>query len=212
MNKPDFSDLMDYCIYFTSAQDEVLQALERETHLKTIAPQMIAGPLVGNFLRILVKMCQAKNVLEIGTFTGYSTIHLALSLPDNGKVHTIEINQELSYISEKYFRKAKLLDRIIPYKGDALEIIPALEVEFDLIFVDAGKHNYTDYYNLCKNKLSSNGIMIFDNVLWGGKVINRENEPDARQMQLFNQMAREDPGTISCMLPIRDGLLLIQRM
>ncbi len=203
--------LTDYCTAHTTDQDEVLYELERETNLKTLAPQMISGHLQGTLLTFISKMIQPKAILEIGTFTGYATICLAKGLAEGGIVHTIEANEELEYIIRKYVGKAKLEDQVQLHIGDAKKIIPALEVEFDMVLIDAGKKDYAFYYDLVFDKVKKGGLILADNILWSGKVVQKEHDNDTRIIHDFNKKVHQDPRVENVVLPIRDGLILVRK-
>ena len=204
--------LTDYCTAHTTAQDEVLYELERETNLKTLAPQMVSGHLQGTFLSFISKMVQPKAVLEIGTFTGYASICLAQGLADGGVVHTIEANEELAYIIRKYVAKAKLEDQIQLHIGDAKKIIPELDIEFDMVLIDAGKKDYAFYYDLVFDKVKKGGLILADNILWSGKVVQKEHDNDTRVIDSFNKKIHQDPRVENVILPIRDGLILVRKL
>ncbi|MCB0569848.1 MAG: O-methyltransferase [Phaeodactylibacter sp.] len=211
----DLATLLNaYCEAHTSPQPPTLYELERETHLKTLAPQMLSGHLQGQFLSLLSKLHRPKLILEIGTFTGYSAICLAQGLQEGGRLHTIEANAELEYLIRKYVAKAGLEQRITLHIGDALEIIPSLEGPFDMVFIDAGKQDYIRYYDMVAGNLNPGGLIIADNVLWDGKVVNegRDQDPDARSLHEFNEMVQRDPSVENIMLPVRDGLLVVRKL
>ena len=205
--------IFQYCEQYSEAPEQVLYELERETHLKTLAPQMLSGPLQGQLLRMLSQLQQPQNVLEIGTFTGYATICLAQGLAPDGILHTIEVNPELEYLIRKYLNKAGLEEQVQLHIGDALEVVPTLPGPFDLVFIDAGKQYYRDYYGMVIDKVASGGLIIADNVLWSGKVATdkRETDEDTKQLHAFNLMLKNDEQVESLLLPIRDGLLLARK-
>jgi caffeoyl-CoA O-methyltransferase len=206
-----FRKLSAYCESHSEPPDPILYELERETHLKTLAPQMASGPLQGQLLQLLSSLLYPQSILEVGTFTGYATICLARGLAPGGKLITIEANPELAWFGEKYFAKAGLADRIDARIGDALDIIPTLRQSFDLIFLDAGKRDYARYYDLVIDQLNPGGLLIADNVLWSGKVIREPEDKDAQILDEFNQKVNQDPRVSVLMLPIRDGLLIAQK-
>lgn len=208
----DHDLLAKYCVENSTAIDEVLSALERETHLKTLAPQMISGPLQGKFLEFLASSMRAEKILEVGTFTGYSTINLARGLAEGGQVHTFEINPELQYISQKYFELAKLKDKITQHIGDANVLIPDLAIEFDMAFLDGAKMDYPSLYPAIKSKLRSGGMLLVDNVLWGGKVALGASDHQTKMMQAFNLMVKNDKEVEMVILPFRDGLMLVRKL
>ena len=204
-------NIIAYCEAHTTPQSNVLHELERETNLKTLAPQMLSGHLQGQFLSFISQMIQAKSILEIGTFTGYSAIALAKGLTAEGTLHTIEANEELAHISEKYIRKAGLEKKIHRYIGDAKKLIPAMNLQFDLVFIDAGKNDYALYYDLVFDKLKPGGYILADNVLWSGKVIQEKKDKDTRTIDDFNKKIQQDERVENILLPIRDGLILVRK-
>ncbi len=189
----------------------LLRELERETHLKTLAPQMLSGPLQGRLLSLLSKLLQPKCILEIGTFTGYSALCLAEGLPEDGELHTIEANDELEYLIRKYFSRSEQRKQLHLHIGHAREIIPKLAGNFDLVFLDAGKRDYTKYYDLLIERIKPGGIILADNVLWSGKLIFEREDPDARLLHQFNEKLRQDDRVETVLLPIRDGLLVARK-
>ena len=203
-----------YCEAHTSPQPPLLHQLERETHLKTLAPQMLSGHLQGQLLGMLSKLLCPKAILEIGTFTGYASICLAQGLAEGGALHTIEANPELEHFIRKYIGLAGLEDKIHLHIGDAREVIPSLEGPFDMVFIDAGKQDYSLYYDLVIGKVRSGGLIIADNVLWSGKVVTdeRESDPDTRSIHRFNEKVQEDKRVENVLLPVRDGLLFARKI
>ena len=211
--KRDFDLLDRYCEKHTNLPLSILADLERETGLKTLAPQMLSGSVQAAFLHFLVRISGAKKVLEVGSFTGYATLAIASALEDNGRVYTIEVNDEITYLLEKYAQEAGLVHKIVLKTGNALEIIPSLEIQFDLIFIDAGKKDYPKYYELLMPKLNSGGIILADNVLWSGKVVQDSVvDPNTEIIKAFNEMVFKDPRLRSMILPIRDGLMIGQKI
>ena len=162
-----------YCTEHTSAANKVLEELNHETHTSVLNPRMISGHLQGQFLSLLSQLKQPRCILEIGTYTGYSAICLAKGLPIDGVLHTIEVNEELEEMNRHYFKKAKLEHQIVQHIGDALEMLPNLDLKIDLAFIDADKKNYPLYYDLLIEKMNPEGLIIADNVLWSGKVIEK---------------------------------------
>lgn len=208
----DFVQLINaYCENHTTPQSQVLYDLERETHLKTLAPQMLSGHLQGAFLSLLSQLMRPQTILEIGTFTGYAAICLAQGLAEGGKLHTIEANAELEHIIRKYVQRAELQDKIQLYIGKAEEIIPTLALNFDLVFIDAGKQQYVDFYQLVIDKVNPGGLILADNVLWSGKVVRKENDADTQMIRAFNDMVQADGRVENIMLPIRDGLMIARK-
>lgn len=203
--------LHEYCEAHSSPPDQVLYELERETGLKTLAPQMISGRLQGQLLTMISRLKSPNRILEVGSFTGYATICLARGLSTTGEMHTIEVNPELAYIIRKYLAKAGLEDRVQLHIGDALELIPQLTGEFDLIFLDAGKQQYEAYYKLLIDRMPPGGLLLADNILWSGKVLQDEHDKDTRTLHRFNELIRDDERVDKIMLPLRDGLYIIQK-
>jgi len=201
-----------YCEGHSSAQDEVLHQLERETHLKTLAPQMLSGQLQGQLLTALTRIKAVKRALEIGTFTGYSGICIAHGLAEGGTLTTLEANPEYGHIARKYFTMAGLDDRIKPILGDALDLIPKLEGPFDLVFLDANKREYSTYYEAVFDKVAIGGLILADNVLWDRKVLDPACDPDAEAVHAFNEMVRHDQRVEVLMLPLRDGISVITKI
>jgi len=191
-------------------EPKVLQELTRETHLKVIQPRMITGHFQGRVLSMLSKIIHPKYILEIGTYTGYSAICLAEGLANKGELHTIDVNEELVNIQRKYFDKSTQGNQIIQHTGDALDIIPNLDISFDLIFIDAEKKMYDAYFEAVIQKTKPGGIILSDNVLWSGKVVEPLDRKDRATKVLleYNQKLKEDPRIETVLLPIRDGLTL----
>lgn len=189
-------------------EPKLLQELTRETHLKVVQPRMITGHFQGRVLSMLSKILQPKNILEIGSYTGYSAICLAEGLHKGGQLHTIDINEELTNIQRRYFDKSGFGEQIIQHTGDALEIIPELDVYFDLVFIDAEKVSYDAYFEAVLKKTKPGSIILSDNVLWSGKVVEPLNPKDKATKVLleYNQKLKEDPRVETVLFPIRDGL------
>lgn len=200
--------IFDYCAAHTSPVSEVLSKLERETHLKTLAPQMASGAFQGKLLELLVRMSRPKSVLEIGTFTGYSSICIGYALDEDATLHTIEANRELQIIIQKHIKEAGLQNKIKTYVGDALSIIPTMQEKFDMVFIDAGKRDYSEYFDLIIDKVNANGIILADNVLWSGKVVDKNKDNDTQIIDDFNKKVLKDPRVENITLPIRDGLTI----
>jgi len=186
------------------------QSLRDET-LKLGPPSaMMSGDSVGNFLKLIIKINNCKRILEIGTFTGYSALMMAAALPSNGKLITCDVNKETSEIAKKYWAKSPHGSKIELHIGPAIETINNLEGEFDLIFIDADKNNYSNYFEICKNRLSKNGLIIADNVLWSGKVLKPEDD-QAKSIDSFNKLVNGDYEFWNTIVPIRDGLMIIKK-
>ncbi|HKI90388.1 MAG TPA: O-methyltransferase [Draconibacterium sp.] len=206
-------EIENYILQHIEPEDEVLSELNRETHLKVMGARMISGHLQGQVLTILSKMIQPENILEIGTFTGYSAICLAKGLAENGKLITIEIDDELEKFARRYFVKAGVQHKIIQRIGLALEIIPTLQETFDLVFIDADKCEYVAYYQEVFDRVRSGGYIIADNTLWSGKVLNEPTSDDFQTKGIlkFNSLIRNDKRVEKVMLPLRDGMTLIRK-
>jgi predicted O-methyltransferase YrrM len=207
------SKLDDYVCLHTSDEPKLLYELNRETHLKVLQPRMLSGHFQGRLLSMISKLISPENVLEIGTYTAYSTLCLLEGLKENGKITTIDINEELEDIVRKYIDKANAVEKIDYRIGDALEIIPSLNETFDLVFIDADKSNYINYYNLVFDKVKSGGFILTDNVLWSGKVIQelKSDDLDTKIILEFNEMVKNDDRVETILLPIRDGLMLTRK-
>jgi caffeoyl-CoA O-methyltransferase len=204
--------LEQYLLDHTTPEDPVLEELFRQTHLRFVNPNMATGHLQGKFLEFISHMIRPENILEIGTFTGYSAICLAKGLKPAGKLITIEINDELNSFSHSYFCQAGVESKITQITGNALDVIPGLDVMFDLVFIDGDKREYTEYFLLIIDKVRSGGFIIADNVLWGGKVLENEiADQQARGVIDFNEMILKEKGIEIVMLPIRDGLMMIRK-
>lgn len=202
-----------YILEHIDKEDHVLWELNRETNLKCINARMMSGHLQGQVLTMLSKMLQPENILEVGTFTGYSAICLARGLKANGKLITIEADDELEAIAGKYFRMAGLNEKIIRVTGQALEILPRLNETFDLVFLDADKREYIDYYKLIFDKVRNGGIIIADNTLWSGKVVHPTAAGDEQTngIKMFNEFVRKDERVEKVILPLRDGMTVIRK-
>ncbi len=205
--------LQKYILNHTENESKILKELNRQTHLKTLNPRMLSGHLQGKILQMLSKMIQPKHILEIGTFTGYSAISLAQGLKKNGKLYTIEINEELVDFTKSYFKKANLNEKIEFHIGDALKIIPKINVKFDLVFIDAEQQQYLNYYNLIFNKVKSGGFIIADNALWDGKVVKKTEEDDlyTKGILEFNKFVNNDTRVENVLFPVRDGLMVLRK-
>ena len=205
--------IIEYVIKYTSPEDEVLQELDRETNLKVLKPYMLTGHLQGKILEIISKMVRPANILEIGTFTGYSAICLARGLKKGGMLHTIDRNDELADFSKKYFRKAGLADRIKQYTGEAGDIIPKINCTFDLVYIDIDKEDYLYIYNLIFDKVAAGGFILADNVLWSGKVTGQYKlaDKDTRSIISFNNFVKDDDRVENTIIPVRDGLMVIRK-
>jgi predicted O-methyltransferase YrrM len=200
-------ELDDYCIDHTQEEPELLKALSKETWQKVLIPRMLSGHFQGRLLSLISKLIAPKTILEIGTYTGYSTLCLAEGLAKDGKIHTIDINEELVDIQQKYFQKSDYTDQIISHIGEAKHIIPKIDEKFDLIFIDADKSNYAMYLDLVVPKLNPKAVILSDNVLWSGKVIDdKADDTDTIALRAYNKKLKEHPDFETILLPVRDGL------
>lgn len=205
-------DLEKYIEEHSSPEPEVLKELSRKTHADVLMPRMLSGQVQGRLLSMLSHMIAPEKILEIGTFTGYSAICLADGLKPGGTLHTIDINEELEDLVTDYVEKAGMNDKIIRHIGNALHIIPEMDFQFDIVFIDADKANYLNYYNLVLPKVRKGGIIIADNVLWSGKVLDDGKiSKDTQAILEFNRAVREDELVETVMLSVRDGLSLIRK-
>ena len=200
----------NYVVAHSQEEPKILQELTKETWQKVLNPRMISGAYQGRILSMISKLIQPKNVLEIGTFTGYSALSIAEGLPKDGTLFTIDSNEELAELQQKYFNKSRYTKQLKSYVGNALEIIPTLHQKFDLVFIDADKSNYTNYFHLIIDKMNSGGIILSDNVLWYGKVAEKadEKDEDTIALQAYNTLLNTDDRLETVMLPIRDGLTI----
>lgn len=202
-----------YALAHSQAESEVLKKLNRETHANVMMPRMLSGHMQGNLLIMMSKMIQPKQILEVGTYTGYSGICLAQGLQKGGKLHTIDINEELEQMVRSYFNEAGLTDKINYYIGNALTIIPSIKENFDLVFIDADKKNYSAYYDLVFEKVNNGGYIIADNVLWSGRVLDaaEKMDSDTKAIDAFNKKVHNDNRVEHMLLPIRDGLMIARK-
>ena len=206
-------ELEKYIEYHTSSEDELLYSLDRETNIKTTMPRMLSGKVQGKFLEMLATMIKPERILEIGTFTGYSALCLAKGLTPTGKLYTIESNVEMEEFILNYIKQSGSSNKIELIIGDALNEIVKINDTFDLVFIDADKEQYTDYYELVKEKLHPGGYIIADNVIWSGKVLNKINpDKETLAIQKFNNHVNQDKDVEQVMLSDRDGLMLIRKL
>lgn len=201
-----------YCEALSKPQTDVLKELERETHLKMLYPQMLSGHLQGKFLSMISAMTKPKAILEIGAFTGYSAICLASGLADDGVLHTIEAEEEMEETILRYFKKAGLDKKIALHIGKAAEVVPTLNLSFDLVFIDADKESYPAYYDLVFDKVRKGGIIIADNALWSGKVLTNQQDNETQGIHGFNQKALNDNRVENVLLPLRDGVMIVRKL
>lgn len=203
----------EYVVAHSETEPELLQQLTRETYQKILQPIMLSGPYQGRVLSMISKLIRPKTILELGTFTGYATLCLAEGLQDSGEIHTIDVNEELMDFQRKYFDRSNYGKQIHQHLGNALDVIPTLNKTFDLVFIDADKPNYSNYFHAIIDKLNPGGIMISDNVLWHGKVIEELDSKDlsTKAVLEYNALLKNDERIESVMLPIRDGLTISRK-
>ena len=205
-------DLLHYSEQHTTPESPLLKAINRDTHAKVMMPRMLSGHLQGRVLSMISKLIQPKLILEIGTYTGYSAICLAEGLGPEGKLITIDINEELEDKVKKYFDEAGLSSKVEYHIGDATKIVSTLDGPFDLVFIDADKENYSRYYDMVIDKVREGGIILADNVLWSGKVLQAKQDKDTRAIVEFNKKIHQDIRVENVLLPIRDGILMIRKL
>lgn len=201
-------DLEEYANQHTDNEPLLLQELTRRTHLSVLQPRMLSGHLQGRFLSLLSKLVRPQTILEIGTYTGYATLCLAEGLAPNGNLHTIDIKEELIDLQTEFFNRSGYGNQIVQHLGKAADIIPTLHTTFDLVFIDADKQNYALYFDLVIDKMNSGGIILSDNVLWSGKVVEEVKPSDKHTQALmaYNKKIKDDPRVETVLLPIRDGI------
>ncbi len=203
-----------YVSKHTEKEPEILAELNHETWEKVLIPRMLSGHIQGRILSMLSHMIQPKYVLEIGTYTGYSALCFAEGLQKEGKIHTIDINEELEPMVNRYIEKSGLKNKIINHIGNALDIIPTLTETFDLVFIDADKTNYSNYYDLVFDKVKTGGYIIADNVLWSGKVVDEKenNDPDTAALKDYCKKVNDDDRVQNVLFPVRDGLMIVRKI
>lgn len=205
-------DLQKYVTEHTSGESELLRNMTRDTYAKVLMPRMLSGHVQGRFLSMLSCLIKPENILEVGTYTGYSAVCLAEGLQPEGKLVTIDVNEELESRVRGYFEDAGLTAKIEYHIGDAARIIPALDIKFDLVFIDADKENYSVYYDLIFDKVKPGGLILADNVLWSGKVTKPKPDKDTRALLQFNDRIMADPRVENLLLPLRDGIMMIRKI
>ena len=213
----DFIDnkILDYALLHSDNESDLLKELAKETYQKILQPRMLSGPLQGRFLSLLSKIIQPKTILEVGTFTGYGTLCLAEGLQKDGLLHTIDTNEELIDFQKKYFNRSDYKNQIKCHLGAAKCVISKLDLSYDLIFLDADKSNYLNYFNLLIPKLNPKGILIADNVLWSGKVLEETTsikDMDTPALKEFNEYVKNDQRVETLLLPLRDGLTICRKV
>jgi caffeoyl-CoA O-methyltransferase len=201
-------NIMEYAEMYTSHHSDLLEEVVRATHIRTLQPRMVSGYYQGRLLSFLSKMVYPKLILEIGTFTGFSALCLAEGLHPDGKIITIEVNEELEPLTRSFFDKSDFKNQIDFRIGDAKQIIPIIESKIDIVFIDAGKKDYVDYYNLIIDKMNPGGLIIADNILWSGKVLESNFDKETKIIDSFNKMVQDDARVENILLPIRDGLMI----
>jgi predicted O-methyltransferase YrrM len=203
----------DYAVRHSEDEPELLKQLSRETHQKILQPRMLSGHYQGRVLSMISKLVNPKNVLEIGTYTGYSALCLAEGLQKDGQLHTIDINEELFDFQRKYFDKSGFGKQIHQHLGNALELVPKLDMIFDLVFIDADKENYANYFEMVIEKVNPGGLILSDNVLWSGKVIEavEPDDLDTKALIEYNTLLKDDKRIETIVLPIRDGLTISRK-
>lgn len=201
-------DLEDYIEQHSEREPELLAKLNKETFQKILLPRMLSGHFQGRVLSMLSKLVRPVNILEIGTYTGYATLCLCEGMQEDGQIHTIDIKEELVDFQRKYFDLSPWGEQIFQHLGEGTDIIPRLDLKFDLVFIDADKENYINYYNLIVPKMNKGGIILSDNVLWSGKVVEplQKNDVSTEILLEYNKLLRDDPRVETVLLPIRDGL------
>ena len=201
-------DLEEYIEQHSENEPELLAQLNKETYQKILLPRMLSGHFQGRVLSMLSKLVRPVNVLEIGTYTGYAALCLCEGMQENGQLHTIDIKEELIDFQRKYFDKSPWGNQIVQHLGEAIDIIPNLDLKFDLVFIDADKENYINYFNLIVPKMNKGGVILSDNVLWSGKVVLplEKNDLSTKILLEYNQILKNDPRVETVLLPIRDGL------
>ncbi len=207
-------EIESYCDNHTSPENEVLKNLNRHTHLNVMQPRMLSGHFQGRFLSMLSNMIKPKYILEIGTYTAYAAICLAEGLPENGKLITIDNNEELQDLVHDQIKKGNFEDKIIPILGNAMDILPTLNYDFDMVFIDADKSNYINYYNMLIDKLKPGAYIIADNMLWSGKILmdSEKMDLDTLTIHQYNEMLMSDNRVEQILLPIRDGLSVARKL
>lgn len=205
-------DLEKYVENHTSPESPILERINRETHVEVLMPRMLSGHLQGRILSVLSHMIRPSCILEIGTYTGYSAICLAEGLQPGGMLYTLDINEELEDRVRGYFSEAGLEGQIDYRIGDARKILPTLEISPDIVFIDADKRSYAQYYELVIDKVIQGGYILVDNVLWSGKVSGDSDDKDTENMREFNDMVQKDPRVENVLFPVRDGLMVIRKI
>ena len=205
-------EISEYSLSHTEKEPEILAELNRETWANVMMPRMLSGHLQGRILSMFSKMINPKNIIEIGTYTGYSALCMAEGIQNDGTLHTIDINEETTSIAKKYFKKSKYSKNIKQHLGNALSIIPNLKANFQLAFIDADKENYCAYFDLILGKLDLNGYIIADNVLWSGKVAKDEKDKETQAIDNYNKKVLNNTNFETILIPVRDGLMVSRKI
>ncbi len=204
-------EIEKYIAVHTTDESGILAELNRKTHADVLMPQMLSGKVQGQFLKFISRMLQPRRILEIGTYTGYAAICLAEGLTEDGRLFTIDINEELGELVKTYIDKAGLSNKIIPIIGDACDEIAKLDESFDLVFIDADKQNYSNYYDLVIDNVRSGGFILADNVLWSGKIIEEKKDKDTKKLAEFNTKVQQDNRVENVIISIRDGIMMARK-
>jgi predicted O-methyltransferase YrrM len=205
-------EIENYCLDHSEKEPHLLAELNRETYANVMTPRMLSGHLQGRVLSMFSKMIKPNNIIEVGTYTGYSALCMAEGLNTKGKLHTLDINEEYASIASRYFNRSRYSYNIKQYIGNALNIIPTLTSNFQLAFIDADKENYSTYFDLIVDKIDLEGYIIADNVLWSGKVTNEEKDKETKALDFYNKKVLADPRVETILLPIRDGLMISRKI
>ena len=205
-------EIEDYISNHTNKESDLLSKLNRETWAKVLMPRMLSGHIQGQVLSLFSNITNPTNIIEIGTYTGYSALCLAEGLKADGELHTIDINEEHTMVAEKYFNKSKFSKNINQHIGNAINIIPKIKKKFQLAFIDADKENYSNYFDLLIDKIDINGIIIADNVLWSGKVTKSTMDKETKELDSYNKKVNSDPRVENILLSVRDGLMICRKI
>ena len=205
-------ELLNYCENFSDPESELLKELNRQTFLKISQPRMLSGHLQGRFLSLVSKLCQPNYILEIGTYTGYSALCLAEGLSEKGKLVTIDPNEETNLFAREFIGRSEFKNKIELITGNAQTVLPGLNYNWDLVFIDADKRNYALYFDLVIDRVNSGGILIADNVLWSGKILDDQKDKDTEAIHQFNQKITNDKRVENILLPVRDGLMIMRKV
>tara|TARA_B100001113_G_C21088884_1_gene613400 strand:+ start:280 stop:921 length:642 start_codon:yes stop_codon:yes gene_type:complete len=206
--------ILEYSLKKSNKESDILKKLRKETNQKVLHPRMLTSPLQGRLLSLISKLIRPKKILEIGTYTGYGTLCLSEGLDSNGTIHTIEVNEELIDFQNKFFNQSDKKNQIIQHVGNALNLIKKISGPFDIVFLDADKGNYINYFELISPKIKKGGLLISDNVLWSGKVLEKtdKNDLDTQVIKKFNSLLQKNKTFETVLLPIRDGLSLSRKI